>query len=403
MGRCAENDERADLSGSSFSMGGREEVDHGHFCFVGLNRPGEESFEDFWKRIRKIEPFEALISLRRAGAASFANHPVRYWISNGKFSTNMYSGLPFDLGVAGLLDGLNINEGGERALRLWSLMLDHGYRIAATGGADFALDHPRSWLPGLSRLYVRCPQGLTEGCISKAIQAGQTVVSTGPLLAPAIDQDLPPGSTVTSGRSHRIVARAWARNGQPDELERLELWAHGEVIETRGLNGDSRAQTEASFNWTPKGDYDWVAVRVIAKSGWAMSSAFYAASTAWTRPCPIESKVSLTLAETPGRQLQGAMVEIWDNNPEAPGSEVLGRHPVPASLSLAFTAPPTATLRVRLPDGGQKDVRLYDASGIHPLMEKLAQGEERDEPLLRWQTYEEVRQMCAKVTVRVTF
>ena len=63
-------------------------------------------------------------------------------MTGGKFNPNLYSALPFDLTAAGLIDGVNVNEGGDKVLQLWSMLLDHGYRVAATGGADFCLDRP---------------------------------------------------------------------------------------------------------------------------------------------------------------------------------------------------------------------------------------------------------------------
>ena len=200
----------------------------GHFCFVGLDRPDGEGFDDFWNILKRLNPSEGLQAVRTSGAATFANHPVRYWMSgvnNKTFVTNMYANMPFDVAAGGLLDGVNVNEGGENALKLWSLLLDHGYRVAATAGADFSLDHPGGWLPGLSRLYIHAPGGLNERAIVAAIRQGRTIVSTGPMLVAAIDDEQPPGAVVATGRSHRISARAWARIDRADRLKRVELWA----------------------------------------------------------------------------------------------------------------------------------------------------------------------------------
>ena len=193
----------------------------GHFCFVGLDRPDREGFGDFWNILKRLNPSEGLQAVRKSGAATFANHPVRYWMSGAKndtFVTNMYVNMPFDVVAGGLLDGVNINEGGENALAVWSLLLDHGYRVTATAGADFSLDHPGGWLPGLSRLYIHALEGLSERAIVAAIKNGRTIVSTGPILVASTDDQQPPGSVVAANRTHRILAKAWPRYDRADRL-----------------------------------------------------------------------------------------------------------------------------------------------------------------------------------------
>ncbi|MBC8165925.1 MAG: CehA/McbA family metallohydrolase [Bryobacteraceae bacterium] len=360
----------------------------GHYCFLGIHPPDDEPFDRLWKILNRIEPFEALLALRRLGGGTFANHPVRYWVTNGKFSTNMYSGLPFDLAAAGLIDGFNINEGGERVLELWSFLLDHGFRLAATGGADFALDHPNAWLPGLSRLYVQCPDGLSENCFREAIRSQRTIVSTGPLMTASIDSGLPPGTTVTPGGAHKITVRAWPRFDRVDSIERVELWSHNKVIA-------SKPASEATFDWEPAGNWDWVSARAVSKTGWAMSSAFYAAGPGHRSNEPMSCNVSIELTTQ-----HPATLEVWDNHPEAPESRIIQQQAVRTG-QVRLTAPPTSTLRFLSATGKVRDFRLYDLSGVHASMDKIAEGERRDQPLFEWQTYEDVRRKLAEIKFSV--
>src|SRR5690606_24846242 len=106
--------------------------------------------------------------------------------------------LPFDLCAAGLLDGVNVNDRPEGP-RLWSMLLDHGYRVAATAGADFCLDRPAGPPPGLHRMDCYCPEGLSGEALAEAVRRGRTVVSTGPVLVAELDGK-PPGTTVPSGK-----------------------------------------------------------------------------------------------------------------------------------------------------------------------------------------------------------
>src|SRR5690606_29818834 len=99
---------------------------------------------------RPMENFEVLQAIRAHGGATFVNHPLRWWMKGDRFNTNMYGSLPFDLCAASALDGFNLNEGAD-AIKVWSMLLDHGYRVAATAGADFSLDRPSGPLPGNAR------------------------------------------------------------------------------------------------------------------------------------------------------------------------------------------------------------------------------------------------------------
>ena len=179
----------------------------------------------------QLKSYEALAALRAGGAATVA--------------TSNHAGLPFDLGAARLVDALVVTDGGDSALALWSLLLDHGYAVAPVAGSN-------------ARLYVPCPNPPGDDCLADAVRHQRTVVSTGPLLT-------------AKRKGNEIEVSAWG-----DRLLRLELWAHNRVIATREIAAAEVKQVQATFTWTPKGPTDWVAVRVIAENGWALSSAFFA-------------------------------------------------------------------------------------------------------------------------------
>ncbi len=238
----------------------RPKAQEGHACFVGLNRPDEDPFAWGWAwkggSQRLLRNFETLQMIRASGGATFANHPLRWWMKGASFNTNMYSSLPVDLCAAGLLDGVNINDKAA-GIEPWAMLLDHGYRVAATAGADFCLDRPNGPPPGRHRMYCYCPDELRPDALAEAIRNGHTIVSTGPVLVADLDGQ-PPGTTVPTEQTHQIHAQAWARGDHSDApLQRLELWAHGRVIETKRLDqGAQRA--EATFDWTPEGEWDWI-------------------------------------------------------------------------------------------------------------------------------------------------
>ena len=298
--------------------------------FVGLDRPDDEGFDDFWDILKIANPSEGLQAVRSSGAATFANHPVRYWMSgvnDETFVTNMYANMPFDVAAGGLLDGVNVNEGRERPEALVAAA-----RPRLPGGRDRrGRLQPRpplgGGLPGLSRLYIHAPRGLDERAIVAAIRARRTTVSTGPMLVAAIDDDQPPGAVVAAGRTHRISARGWARSDRTDRLKRVELWVHDRVQQARDLDS---TEAEVSFNWARRpsttGSPSGSSRRAVGadlrlprhRPGVGIP---HAGRRQGRRPGP----------RAVGRATRSAKVEVWDNRPDAPGAKAVRTAPLDAN------------------------------------------------------------------------
>lgn len=378
----------------------RPKSTQGHACFIGLTRPdGDKAGWGWVGATRALENHETLHVIRSSGGATFVNHPLRWWMTGGKFRSNMYAALPFDLCAAGLLDGLNINEG-QDALKLWSMLLDNGYRVAATAGADFCLDRPSGPMPGAARLYAYCPQGLSQASLSQAIRNQNTIVSTGPTLLADIDGS-PPGTTLAAGKAYQIKIRGWARADEPDELQQVELWAHGKALATTKFKKGTSDATVA-MDWKPKGPWDWVSVRLTSRRGWAMTSAFYAADPSWQPPEPVECTLTLQVAGLKPEFYPKTVVEVWDGAPSAVTSKLISKQTLTAS-SQELVAPAAGSVVVRAPDGRTKEVSVYDAAGIRAIVDEIAKGAKRAEPLLDWSTYERVLKQCRQATAKVQF
>jgi hypothetical protein len=233
-----------------------------------------------------------------------------------------------------------------------------------------------------------------------AIREGRTIVSTGPMLVAAIDDEQPPGAVVSTGGAHRISVRGWARSDRADRLKRVELWAHDRVQQARDVDGTA---AEVSFDWAPSAEHDWVAVRLVAESGWAMTSAFHAAAPGWEFPTPVVGKVAVKVVGLSAEQRNDAKVEVWDNRPDAPGAKVVRTVSLDPAGRAEVNAPVTATIRLILTDGRRRDIRFFDASGVSKISDALSQGAEKDAPLLRWETYAEVLRRCRNVAVDFKF
>jgi hypothetical protein len=371
----------------------------GHVCLVGIERPDDDPFAWGWTGARQpLRNHEQLQLNRASGAATFVNHPLRWWTSGERFKTNKYAALPFDMCAARLLDGYNVNEKPDD-LKVWSMLLDHGYPVAATAGTDFCLDRPAGPPPGKTRMYCYCPEGLSGQALAEAVRNSHTVVSSGPILMADIN-GRPPGTRVLSGQAHTIRAEAWADGSQADDLVRIELWSHGRAIATESIEGKKK-HASATFEWTPHGSWDWVAVRVVSRRGWAMTSAFYAATADWSPPSPVECEVTLNVSGLSAADRQASVVEVWDKGPALATSRKVSSHPLTEGLILR--TPVTSVLVVRAGNGQRREISVYDSIGVAATIERIANGAERERPLLNWETYEEVLSQCRHAKYELQF
>ena len=292
--------------------------------------------------------YDALAALRQAGGATFATH--------------RHSGLPFDLVAARLVDGLVITEEPERALALWSLLLDHGYPVTPVADAS-------------ARMAVQCGTGYSEKCLVDAVKRGQTIVSTGPILA-------------ASREGSEIAVEAWARQDQPDRLQRVELWAHNRVLATHPVPAESAQHFAIQLPLTS----EWAAVRLVAESGWAITHAFF--REPHPAPRPLLTQLRMVFPEIASQQQTGALATIWSGPPDAPGARKLKEIDLERN-ELSVEAPVTALVRIELVDGRSIDLRPVIASGVLALLQQP--------PPTDWSLYEEVLRRCRRVVIESRF
>src|SRR5204863_4169045 len=102
--------------------------------------------------------------------------------------SNMAQELPFDTVAGPTYDTLDIlmqpNErvANEQAQQLWFMLLNHGYRIAATASSDATFDNEGRGVPGRVRVYTRVAGAPALERIAQAMKAGRNFVTSGPLL-----------------------------------------------------------------------------------------------------------------------------------------------------------------------------------------------------------------------------
>ena len=140
----------------------------------------------------------------------------------------------------------------SETIRLWWRLLDRGIKVFAESSSD---SHSASATPlGDHRTYVYLGgEPLTAGNVVRAMRAGRSFVSRGPLVFLKVQGALP-GSTV---RSSSLDFELDAASRVP--MSRVEIVHRGSIFHTFDVNG----QTTFTTRTTLPGDKGWYLARVI--------------------------------------------------------------------------------------------------------------------------------------------
>ncbi len=356
--------------------------------------------------------FESHSLLHAQGGAVFYTHPLRWWTGpwggQGGYPrqekmrvSNMAVELPLDTLLGPTYDGLDVfTSGGEdgtndKAFALWSLLLNHGYRVAATGSSDACFDRPGGAVPGSARTYTflgKAPFSLAA--VAHATAAGRTFATSGPLLLAAVDQ-LPPGSALPAdGKEHVLQIEAWSSGKDPSGLRQVEIFRNGQPFRSETINPPQAAwRTNLVLRET---EAAWYCVRVSGgpQGGRAVSGAFFFDPTPHRPPPAASCRVRVRIADaTDGHPLDAALTEIFD---VASTPRDGARHPVAGGQG-TLDIPGTVRLRAEAP--GYAPLTLSPVYDCPALVEAITRLEDHD--LLDWETYERTRTLLS--TIDLTF
>jgi hypothetical protein len=189
---------------------------------------------------------------RRGGAVTgYAHHGELF---NGR------RGLALDVPF-GLVDFIELLQGGRIATDGWYQFLNMGYRILPAGGADWPYFGPT--LPGVERTYVKVDGAFGIDPWLDGFRRGRAYVTNGPFLElTANGQPMGSELRVARGASIAIEARA-SMNPDVDTLDRLELVVLGDVLKQESARGQDTVKLSA----TVTADRSlWLAVRAYGKT-----------------------------------------------------------------------------------------------------------------------------------------
>jgi len=127
--------------------------------------------------------------------------------------------------ILGRLDAMNIYDGGRRAgfKERYYRLLNAGFKVPFSTGTDW-------FMYDFSRVYVRMDGPVTAENWLKALSAGRSYITNGPLFEFTVD-DAGPGDTINLDRPTTLSILGGCEGRM--NFDRVELIRNGEVIETR--------------------------------------------------------------------------------------------------------------------------------------------------------------------------
>ncbi len=352
--------------------------------------------------------FESHGLIHAQGGAVFYTHPARWWTGpwggQGGYPkrdrmrvSNMAVELPLDTLVGPTFDGIDVvtgpgeYEANQQAFALWALLLNHGYRLAATGSADACFDRPGGGVPGTPRTYTYVPGRFSLSKVAHATAAGHTFVTTGPLLIATMD-GAPPGSAFGAGpKEHVLTLEGWAGGNDPDGLRRLEVLRNGRPFRAIAFEA---GHSEVHTNFVVReNDTAWYCVRAFGsneRKQVALTSAFYFADKNFRPPEPVRAQVRARLLDArSGKRLAGRIAEVTFEGTLSRS----GKHHAAPNGESGFSVIGTARLRAEV--AGYKPQTLSPFLDNPALVECVTRLSAED--LLKWETFERVRALLADV------
>ncbi len=160
------------------------------------------------------------------------------------------------LAPLGLIDFMEVLQGGRLVHDAWYRMLNLGIRVKPAAGTDW----PYSDFPGVVRFYVKVDGPFNLDSWFKSYDQGRTFVTNGPLLDFTINgKGIGSELHVKRGTKLDLVAAA-KLNPDVDTLDRLEVIVLGDTNETKSAGGKDRVEIRKQLTADRS---MWIAVRAL--------------------------------------------------------------------------------------------------------------------------------------------
>ena len=189
---------------------------------------------------------ELFAQLRAGGSVSGYAHVGSDWFGET-------AGLALDVPF-GIVDVVEVLQAYRLRIQPWYDFLNLGFRLTPIAGSDYPYIDPA----GAVRSFARIEGSLTPDAWFEAIRAGRTFVSNGPTLSLRVGAATM-GEAVEIDQGESLLLHAEADvNPDVDELARLELVVHGEVVAAT----DGPGRVEVEHRLIPASGC-WIAARAV--------------------------------------------------------------------------------------------------------------------------------------------
>ncbi|HEY6123174.1 MAG TPA: CehA/McbA family metallohydrolase [Steroidobacteraceae bacterium] len=223
----------------------------GHTIHFNIQRPVHLKTDEYFLYHKVFQE----VASQPGGISGFAHMGWRGAGEQGNRTGQMNRGMAL-LAPLGLVDFIEVLQGGRLVNEGWYRLLNLGYRVKPAAGTDW----PYSDFPGVVRFYVKVDGPFNLDSWFASYDKGRTFVTNGPLLDFTINGK-GIGEELRVKRGTRLDVAAAARlNPQLDKLDRLELVVLGDVDATQSADGKEsvslRKELTAEHSM-------WVAVRAF--------------------------------------------------------------------------------------------------------------------------------------------
>ena len=161
-----------------------------------------------------------------------AAHPEwkKFYNNEGVVHNELAAELPFDTVVGPLYDAINVTSLDDEAIKIWHTLLSMRYTIALIHSSTIAWGFTENAVPK-ARTFIHIKKALTPENILKALKAGNSFITNGPLALLTIDDAVPGNSLKADGTKKKI--KIWVvcpkENG---DITKVELWRGNKVLQT---------------------------------------------------------------------------------------------------------------------------------------------------------------------------
>jgi hypothetical protein len=231
-----------------FLVSGQEDPRTGHFGHTihhNLQQPIRPAADEYFLYDKVFQE-----ARKQGGVSGFAHMG---WGQREGQEPQMNRALTL-LAPSGLVNFIEVLQAGRFMSDGWYRLLNLGYRINPAAGSDW----PYSDFPGVVRNFVKLDRALNLDAWFESYRAGHTYVTNGPFLEFTVNgKGMGEELRVKRGTTLEFVSET-RLNPDVDRLDRLELVALGEVIDSKAANGSDRV----ALNKRIVADRSmWVAVR----------------------------------------------------------------------------------------------------------------------------------------------